>query len=233
MEGTKGQVNTEKRRVYLFIAVGLLAAAAVGYGVWRASTPSIPSASDTATATAEVSTNSDTAGQIVATPVPEEAGTSTESAPRAQVTDTADDPYLAPNAVVQAAPTDIGPTVVYRPENIMDTPAAGEPTAAQASPTPTRTGVGGVPGQPEELEETPSTPSEPGRPEPTTTPPTPGAGTPTPASPTTTSPLATPPAATPPDTTASAPLDAPATAQTQAPATTTPQPAPAGSSRPN
>lgn len=222
MEGTKGQVNTEKRRVYLFIAVGLLAAAAVGYGVWRASTPSTPSASDIATATTEVSTNSDTAGQIVPTPVPEETGIATESAPQAQVPASTGDPYLPPNAVVQSAPTDIGPTVVYRPENIMDSPAA-EPATAQ--PTPTPPGAGEVSGRPENTGTPTTAPTattaptepEPEAPQTTTTPTRPDTDTPT------TTP--TEPAATVPET--------PVTAQTQAPAATTPRPAPAGSSRPN
>lgn len=222
MEGTKGQVNTEKRRVYLFIAVGLLAAAAVGYGVWRASTPSTPSASDIATATAEVSTNSDTAGQIVPTPAPEESGISTESTPPAPVVAATDDPYLAPNAVVQSAPTDISPTVVYRPENIMDTPATTEPATGQPTPTPTSTGAGTVSGSPGTTG-APTTPPEPGQTQPTTTPqaPTPAPGTPAPAEPETPEPAA------------------PATEQTQipevpeTPATTTPQPAPAGSSLPD
>lgn len=232
MEGTKGQVNTEKRRVYLFIAVGLLTAAAVGYGVWRASTPSTPSASDIATATAEVSTNSDTAGQIVPTPAPEESGISTESTPPAPAVVATDDPYLAPNAVVQSAPTDIGPTVVYRPENIMDTPATtepattepatAEPATGQPTPTPTATGAGAVSGSPEHTG-APTTPPEPEQTQPTTTPqaPTPAPGTPAPAEPETPEPAA------------------PATAQTQtpeapeSPATPTPQPAPAGSSLPD
>lgn len=214
MEGTKGQVNTEKRRVYLFIAVGLLAAAAVGYGVWRASTPSTPSASDIATVTAEVSTNSDTAGQIVPTPDPGESGLSTANTPPAPAAATADDPYLAPNAVVQSAPTDIGPTVIYRPDNIMDTPTTTEPSTAQPTPTPTPTGAGTVSGRPED---TGTTTTPPG-PEQTQTTPTPDAGTPTPAE----------PAAPEPAAPATAPTQTPTT-----PATTTPQPAPAGSSLPD
>ncbi|RSZ61831.1 hypothetical protein EAH68_11220 [Corynebacterium hylobatis] len=217
MEGTKGQVNTEKRRVYLFIAVGLLAAAAVGYGVWRASTPSTPSASDIATVTAEVSTNSDTAGQIAPTPDPGESRISTANTAPAPAAAPADDPYLAPNAVVQAAPTDIGPTVIYRPENIMDTPTTPEPAAAQPTPSPAPTGAVTVSGRPENTGPT-TTPPGPEQTQTTTTPPTPDTGTPTPVEPATPEPAA------------------PATAPTQAPttpATTTPQPAPAGSSLPD
>lgn len=123
-------MKTEKRRVYLFIAVGLFAACAIGYGVWRASTPAIPSASDIATATTAVSTNSGAARQTQSAPAPVDPTSSVEGDPSPPPASAGDDPYLAPNAVVQTAPTDIDPTVIYRPENIVTTPGGpAEPTS--------------------------------------------------------------------------------------------------------
>lgn len=218
-------MNTEKRRVYLFIAVGLLAAAVVGYGVWRASTPSTPSVSDTATATTEVATNSSTAGQIVPTPAPEESGFSTANTPPAPLVTTADDPYLAPNAVVQSAPTNISPTVVYRPDNIMDPPPTAEPVTAQPTPTPASTPV--PTSIPPEAGEVSDMPEDPGAP---TTTPVPEQGQPTMSPQTPSLRPDTPTTVKPAEPESAAPATTPDTPQKQVPATTAPQPAPAGSS---
>jgi len=177
-------VNTDTRRVYLFIAVGLMAAGVIGYGVWRAGAPTTPSASDIATATPEVSTLSESAPVALITPTSEPEEVSREAAPQAPAPPLPDDPFLAPHAIVQAVPSTIAPTTVYRPENIRpvaptsDTPA--EPTELMTQPaetpetpetpdsteptdveetTPTETPV--VPGQPG------LTPGTPGTPEPT------------------------------------------------------------------
>ncbi|QGU03916.1 hypothetical protein CETAM_03180 [Corynebacterium comes] len=127
-EGTKNEVKAENRRVYLFIVVGLVAAAVIGYGVWRAGTPSTPSASDTATTTTEVSTISESARRTGALPAPGNPADSPEHDTQPSSSPVLDDPYLAPHAVVQTSPTGLRPTVVYRPENIMPTTISGEPT---------------------------------------------------------------------------------------------------------
>ena len=134
MEGTKGKVKAENRRVYLFIAVGLIAAVAIGYGVWRAGTPSTPSASDIATVTTEVATISESAGRIQTTTPAEDATVSLAPDPQLISPTAPDDPYLAPHAVVQAAPTNIDPTVVYRPENVMSAEASTEASTESAEP---------------------------------------------------------------------------------------------------
>lgn len=157
MEGTKGKVKAENRRVYLFIAVGLIAAVAIGYGVWRAGTPSTPSASDIATVTTEVATISESAGRIQTTTPAEDATVSPAPDPQLISPTAPDDPYLAPHAVVQAAPTNIDPTVVYRPENVMSAEASAE-SAEPAQPATTR----------EEAPADAGTPAPDGTPAPTT-----------------------------------------------------------------
>jgi len=169
------QVNTDTRRVYLFIAVGLMAAGVIGYGVWRAGAPTTPSASDIATATPEVSTLSESAPVALITPTSEPEEVSLEAAPQAPAPPLPDDPFLAPHAIVQAVPSTIAPTTVYRPENIRpvaptsDTPA--EPTELMTQPAETpetpETPDSTAPTEPTDVEETPPTetpvlPGEPG-----------------------------------------------------------------------
>ncbi len=126
------QVDRDTRRVQLFIIVGLMTAGVVGYGVWRAGTPTIPSASDTATARAEVSTIPESEPASLIAPAPETPTVSAEAAPQTVTPQLLDDPFLAPHAIVQAVPSTIAPTTVYRPENIRPvvpaTEAAVEPT---------------------------------------------------------------------------------------------------------
>lgn len=124
-------MNTDNRRVYIFITIGLIAAVIVGVAVWRAGTPVTPSASDTATQTPEVSTVSE-ASRTSTTIRPTEE-TDTEQQAQAVVSPEVDDPYLAPNAVVHAAPQTIEPTVAYRPENV--TPYVGGDTSTATEPT--------------------------------------------------------------------------------------------------
>ncbi|WIM71512.1 hypothetical protein [Corynebacterium suedekumii] len=156
-------MNTDNRRVYIFITIGLIAAVIVGVAVWRAGTPVTPSASDTATQTPEVSTVSE-ASRTSTTIRPTEE-TDTEQQAQAVVSPEVDDPYLAPNAVVRAAPQTIEPTVAYRPENVTpyvggDTPATSEPTEPGSSDgqLPQR-----APGTPETETDQPTetTPAEP------------------------------------------------------------------------
>ncbi|MFC6147566.1 hypothetical protein [Corynebacterium nasicanis] len=169
-------MNTEARRVYIFIVVGLLAAAAIGYGVWRASTPATPSASDIATQTPEVATISEhTQLPQVTTPSPEP-DTSTEAAAQTPAPPRNDDPFLAPHALVQAVPSVIAPTTVYRPENVR--PSATSTSTAPMEPTETAAPTDAVEPELQTTSDTPTT-----APAPTTTSPAPApseTATPTP-----------------------------------------------------
>lgn len=166
-------MKAESRRVYLFIAVGLLAAAVIGYTVWSAGTPTTPSASDTATVTPEVATASEPTTRALLTSRPTEPTDTVDAAEQATAAPLVDDPFLAPHAIVQPVPSIIAPTTVYRPENVSpfgqvpredDTAApTTEPTeptelltstspTAPATPagTPTATAEPTEPGQPAE-----------------------------------------------------------------------------------
>ncbi len=204
------QVNTDTRRVYLFIAVGLMAAGVIGYGVWRAGTPTTPSASDTATVTPEVSTIPESAHAALATPISETPTVSVEAAPQPISPPRLDDPFLAPHAIVQAVPSTIAPTTVYRPENIRPTPT----TEAPVEPTELMT----TPEQPLEAPET-TAPESTEPTEPTEAPDAPGT---TPSTPTTpsapgTEPTPAPEPAEPQVTDTTEPTDTPATTEPAAP----------------
>lgn len=167
-------MNTETRRVYAFIGAGLLTAAGVGVGVWRAGTPSTPSASDTATVTAEVSTFAEPAPVAATTPTSGTPATSVEAAAPPVTPPRIDDPFLAPHAIVQAVPSTITPTTVYRPENVRPAPAdtPAEPTSLvdPAPPEPTAESTAPTAGQtPTPTVDTPApgTPDQPDTPEPT------------------------------------------------------------------
>ncbi len=136
------QVNSDKSKVAVFIVVGILMAGAVGALVWRTGTPTSPSVSDTATTSQLSSTSESTDALAVpaALPTTPGIGTSvTEAAPPPPVdahvtTPRADDPFLAPNAVVVLPERD-APTTVYRPENIGDqVPDATDGPSVLASP---------------------------------------------------------------------------------------------------
>lgn len=201
------QVNTDTRRVYLFIAVGLMAAGVIGYGVWRAGTPTTPSASDTATVTPEVSTIPESAHAALATPISETPTVSVEVAPQPISPPRLDDPFLAPHAIVQAVPSTIAPTTVYRPENIRPTPT----TEAPVEPTELMT----TPEQPLEAPETtaPESTESTESTEPTEAPDAPGT---TPSAPGT-EPTPAPEPAEPQVTDTTEPTDTPATTEPAAP----------------
>ncbi len=133
-------MKSETRRVAVFIIVGLIAAAVIGVGVWRASAPASPSASDTATPTRAVSTAStSTHSDVAASP---EIAPSSEEERQERVgasTPLLDDPLLPPNAVLGTEPVPVAPTTVYRPENIFTNPPTTAATGDRGRPT----GLGG------------------------------------------------------------------------------------------
>ena len=108
-------MTSTPRRVLAFIAAGLLLAVAIGMVVWRTSAPNsvVPEPS---AATAE------TGSSTPRTSSSEHSYTTTSSAPQSttsqeQIAAPADDPYLAPNAVLDRTEP-AQPTAVYRPDNV-------------------------------------------------------------------------------------------------------------------
>ena len=108
-------MTSTPRRVLAFIAAGLLLAVAIGMVVWRTSAPNsvVPEPS---AATAE------TGSSTPRTSSPEHSYTTTSSAPQSttsqeQIAAPAEDPYLAPNAVLNRTEP-AQPTAVYRPDNV-------------------------------------------------------------------------------------------------------------------
>ncbi|WP_278821467.1 hypothetical protein [Corynebacterium stationis] len=113
-------MNSDVRRVTIFFTVGLLAAAAVGFGVWRMGSPSSVNADPTIT-TQTSSVNTSTEKKDAQTT--EESETQElreqESVPaQAAAPNYGDDPFLAPNSVVNPQRETPTPTNVYRPEPI-------------------------------------------------------------------------------------------------------------------
>lgn len=182
-------MKAETRRVLIFVGVGLLAAAAIGFSVWRASTPTTLSSTDTAMTTAVASTTSPAAAESSTTETVE--ADSSETKPQDVAPVLTDDPYLAPHAHIAEAPVQVTPTEVFRPTNPVQPgdPAPAEPTELIATEDPEYTGTGGPfplvteePTQPSEPAEpveptqspepgTPTQPSEPSEPaEPTESP---------------------------------------------------------------
>lgn len=119
-------MKPDSRRVYVFIVAGLIAAAVVGFTVWRMSSPSAnySNAADQS-ATTSVSPTHTAADETTSSTDPSSSKKHSVHAKRSTAS-TGDsnhhqphnnDPYLAPNAVMrpQAATQ---PTKVYRPENI-------------------------------------------------------------------------------------------------------------------
>ncbi|GAB2500176.1 hypothetical protein GCM10027031_04010 [Corynebacterium atrinae] len=127
-------MKADNRRVYLFIALGLIAAVFVGVAVWHTGSPANPSSSDTATATPEVSTVAEASRTTTTTPSSEEE--STEKKPQNVATPVDGDPFLPPHAVVQQNPQPIVPTTVYRPPNVQGS-STTEPSVAPESPATT------------------------------------------------------------------------------------------------
>ncbi|MDK8586699.1 hypothetical protein QP904_09465 [Corynebacterium kefirresidentii] len=120
-------MKPDSRRVYVFIVAGLIAAAVVGFTVWRMSSPSAnySNAADQSATTSVSPTH--TAAEETTTSSTDHSPSKKRSAHATSSTASSgdskhhqphnNDPYLAPNAVMhpQAATQ---PTKVYRPENI-------------------------------------------------------------------------------------------------------------------
>ncbi|OFL60410.1 DNA-directed RNA polymerase II [Corynebacterium sp. HMSC056E09] len=109
-------MTSSSRRILVFVAAGLLCAVAVGVAVWRISAPesvvSKPSAATAVSSTASSAPSTTHSYTTTATP------TSTQSKQsKTNVAAPAEDPYLAPNAVVNRTEP-VGPTAVYRPDNV-------------------------------------------------------------------------------------------------------------------
>ncbi|MDR7328693.1 hypothetical protein [Corynebacterium guangdongense] len=129
-------MNSDKSKVAVFIVVGILVAGVIGTLVWRSGSPTNPSVTDTAT-TSQLSSTPDPVNALASpAALPTTPGVSapdTEDLPPAPAgadisMPAADDPFLAPHAVV-VAPERVSPTTVYRPDNI------GEELTAATSPS--------------------------------------------------------------------------------------------------
>lgn len=109
-------MTSSSRRILVFVAAGLLCAVAVGVAVWRMSAPesvvSKPSAATAVSSTASSAPSTTHSYTTTAAP--------TSAQPKHSKTNVAapaEDPYLAPNAVVNRTEP-VGPTAVYRPDNV-------------------------------------------------------------------------------------------------------------------
>ena len=145
------------RRVAVFVGAGILLAALVGVTVWSTSAPgqnnragytaqaagtaepsvtpaspgeTAPSDADDRTGNEGSHSNREHDGDPADTP---DAGHTAASAPSGY--NAARDPYLPPHAVVTRAPQSDQPSRVYRPSNIVPSPA--RPTADQGGTRPT------------------------------------------------------------------------------------------------
>lgn len=127
-------MNTDTRRVVIFVVVGLLVAAGVGVSVWHLGAPKSSSMDDNATSVANKQLTSST----------EKATTSSSSTSSTAPSDKRDrdeakdgennqrgsredakysapqanDPFLPPNSVVDAQTAPAAPTTYYRPDNL-------------------------------------------------------------------------------------------------------------------
>lgn len=146
-------MNSEARRVYAFIGAGLIVAVFVGIGVWRLGSPESPTSSNEALVTNVATTESTTSGQAPTSSKPHEQNYSREQdREEERINALPDDPFLAPNAVVNPPQRSTGPTAFYRPDNLS--------TQNWQSPEPT------VLAEPTDLEPTGTTsPSETSEPE--------------------------------------------------------------------
>lgn len=109
-------MTSTPRRIVAFVIAGLLCAVAVGIAVWRMSAPdsvvtkpSAATAASSAPATSSAATHSYTITAFPTSSWPKQSQT--------QVAAPAEDPYLAPNAVVNRTEP-AAPTAVYRPDNV-------------------------------------------------------------------------------------------------------------------
>lgn len=109
-------MTSSSRRILVFVAAGLLCAVAVGVAVWRMSAPeSVVSKPSAATAVSSTATSAPSTTHSYTTTA---APTSTQpKQSKTNVAAPAEDPYLAPNAVVNRTEP-VGPTAVYRPDNV-------------------------------------------------------------------------------------------------------------------
>lgn len=127
-------MNTDTRRVVIFVVVGLIVAAGVGVSVWHLGAPKSSSMDDNATPVANKQLTSSeekttTLSSSASSTAPSDGRdrddtkdhddnqrTAREdanySAPQAN------DPFLAPNAVVDAQTAPAAPTTYYRPDNL-------------------------------------------------------------------------------------------------------------------
>lgn len=147
----RAPVNSDVRRVTIFFTVGLLVAAAVGFGVWRMGTPSSVNADPTmATQSTTETTQRDAQDRDESEESDSEnrrANSSSNNSSRSQdnTPDFSDDPFLAPNSVVNPHRETTSPTNVYRPEPIFGqqpdsyAQAPDQGTVATDTETPTQT----------------------------------------------------------------------------------------------
>ncbi len=140
-------VNTDSRRVIAFFAVGLLAAVAIGFLVWRVSVPNTTLANDSTAI--ESSSNIEATSEEESTTSSSSSESETTSSSRdneddqrpaqpqrqepAQPYAQGEDPFLAPNAVVNSGGQAAEPTRYYRPDSLSDQQPA-QPTQPQQQP---------------------------------------------------------------------------------------------------
>ncbi|STC69845.1 hypothetical protein [Corynebacterium pilosum] len=111
----------EKQRtgVIAFIIAGILVAALVGWLVWFAGSPASKETRSTGVAQSSNQDVTESSENVTHLAEPEATATET-SAPRPQAAQPrAQDPFLPPNAVVDAPQGHTAPTVVYRPTNVV------------------------------------------------------------------------------------------------------------------
>lgn len=123
----------EKQRtgVIAFIIAGILIAGLVGWLVWFAGTPASQETGSTDVAQSSNQGVTESSEKVSHLAEPEATATET-SAPRPQAAQPrAQDPFLPPNAVVDAPQGHTAPTVVYRPTNVV--PVIGDDSPQRRS----------------------------------------------------------------------------------------------------
>ncbi|MDD7582440.1 hypothetical protein ACEE23_07900 [Corynebacterium sp. 32222D000AT] len=127
-------MNTDTRRVVIFVVVGLLVAAGVGVSVWHLGAPKSSSMDDNATPVANKQLTSSeekatTSSSSTSSTAPSDRrdrddakdndGNQHSSREDAKFSaPQANDPFLAPNSVVDAQTAPAAPTTYYRPDNL-------------------------------------------------------------------------------------------------------------------
>lgn len=107
-------MKTDARRVYVFIAIGLLSAVFVGLGVWKISAPGPSMAKNQSESMTPVGHTESTQAKTTQTTT---SSHTSKRAPKKSSVALQNDPYLAPNAITGTG-ANFGPTAVYRPENL-------------------------------------------------------------------------------------------------------------------